>query len=146
MKPINHLIASAVTGGLFYLWSRSFLASGVCFLAGVLIDLDHFCDFFLFHKRSSFNLRKFYASCIEGSLDRLYIFLHSAELIFLLWIAVILGNLNLIWASVAVGVSAHLLLDIVNNNVFPQTYFLIYRLSKGFRAEFFFRDGLHQKT
>lgn len=142
MKPIKHLLVSISAGGLFYFYSRSVLASFICFLSGVLIDLDHFCDFYLNYNRLSKNLKEFYLTCTELKFDKIYLFFHSLEVIFLFWILIIVGKLNLIWLAVAVGITLHIMLDIIGNNTFQYSYFLIYRLQKGFRTNSLFKDAL----
>lgn len=142
MKPVKHLVASSAAAGLFYLYSNSLLASLVCFLSGVFIDLDHLYDYYRNSRRLTFNARDFYYSCIDGRFEKLYLFFHSLELIFLFWILIIIFKLNLIWVAFGVGITLHLIQDIVGNSLFAYSYFLVYRVYKGFRTEFFFKNAL----
>ncbi len=143
MKPLNHILASSVAGGLFYLFSKSIVAGFVCFLSGVLIDLDHFFDFCFYSKKITLSLRKFYVSCMELKFNKLYLFFHSLELIILFWFLIIIFKLNLIWVALAVGITCHMFLDIIgNDHLFVRSYFFIYRLSKGFKTEAFLKDAI----
>jgi hypothetical protein len=140
LSPVKHLVASSVSGAIFYLYSKSFWPSLVCFLSGIFIDLDHFCDFYLHYKRFAINLREFYFNCIDLKFDKLYLFLHSWELVLTVWFLIIILKLDLIWIALAVGVTLHTLLDALGNNASSFSYFFIYRMLKGFRAELLFRN------
>ncbi|MDP2939343.1 MAG: hypothetical protein Q8O13_04585 [Candidatus Omnitrophota bacterium] len=142
MRPIKHLVASCATGALFYLYSKSVLASLVCFLSGVFIDLDHVFDFYFHYKRLTLSIKEFYLSCEEYRFDRLFLFFHSLEWILLLWILIAIFKLNLIWVAFALGISLHIVMDMIGNRLFSYAYFFIYRWLKGFRAESLSRDAL----
>ena len=141
MRPVKHLLSSAAVGGIFYLYSNSFFSSSICFLSGVLIDLDHFIDFYLNYKRWPLNLQEFCSNCLEFKFGRLYVFLHSLELIAFVWLLIIILKMNLIWVAVATGITLHIILDIAGNKVEPFSYFLIYRFKKRFEAKLLFKDA-----
>lgn len=105
----------------------------VSFLAGVLIDLDHLFDYFSIH-RFTFNVRKIYYCCLYMRLKNLYLLLHSYELVALLWIATYVFSLSNTWKAVAIGMTQHIILDQMVNPMKTFGYFIVFRISKGFRS------------
>lgn len=141
MRPLKHILSSAAAGGAFYIYSSSIAASFICFLSGVLIDLDHFYDYYLNYKKWPLSLKDFYLSCIEHKFKRAYLLLHSLELVALLWFFIVIFRLNLFWVAVALGVSLHFLLDILGNRAYFFTYSFIYRMQKDFLAKLLFKHA-----
>jgi len=120
----------------------------VCLLAGVLIDLDHVVDFYIHKQAKSINPLKFYRDlcdwCLGLKFDFLYIFLHSIELIFLIWLLIWIFNLGIFWIAIAVGFTQHMILDLIFNikRFLPlRGYFFFYRMKKAFKKEFLLRKA-----
>ena len=88
-------------------------------LTGVLIDLDH--------------LLEYYRWFIKEDHTRVWLFLHSYELVVPAFLAGYLSG----WDPVVLGVSfaflGHLLTDQLTNPVGPLAYFFTYRGMKGFQ-------------
>ena len=105
------------------------------FVVGVFIDADHFLDFYLNKGFSlKFNLMNFYKTCVEYKLTKFYFILHSFELLIILWLIIIAYPTNLILWGIAIGMTQHLILDIIFNRIGLKGYFLSYRLIKNFEA------------
>ena len=131
-----HAISSACAGGAVYAATASPLAAGSCVLAGVFIDLDHLVDFFAL-AGERFTVRGFLAYCNEVRGRRLYLPLHSIELL-ALWALWASGNAHPAGLGALVGGGLHLLLDQVGNRkmgISPWFYFLSYRALQGFRKD-----------
>lgn len=110
---------------------------GGCFLSGVLIDLDHLIDFYLF-SGEKFSRERFFSRCLEGRRERISLLFHSYERFGLLCVvawcvdsAVVRG---LLW-----GTGLHVAFDQIGSGrkyrLSPWFYFLVYRIAVGFRRE-----------
>jgi len=107
------------------------------FLGGLLIDVDHFLDHFL-----SFGLNFNYEYFISGEYfmmsNKAYIIFHAVEYVIILGLIYFFlkdQKRKMIFASLALGVLAHLLIDIflVPNPI--KGYFIIYRILNGFNVD-----------
>ncbi|MBF8266974.1 MAG: hypothetical protein HW388_482 [Dehalococcoidia bacterium] len=137
LKPAGHAAVSLALGGGTYLVTGSPGSVGVALLTGVLVDLDHLPDF--------------YRWFILDQSNRIWLLLHSYELL----IPAILLSYATDWNPLALagtlGFLVHLLCDQWANGVRPLTYFFTYRALKGFRtsemapwtAESVYSDLLH---
>lgn len=140
IKPTAHIIwslaISSCLGACFHSLS-SFLVS---FLAGIFIDVDHVIDYYV-NEKVTLNLRKMYVWCARQKHKFVYIWFHSIELIIILWIIITVFRLGLFWIALAVGLTQHLILDIIFNHAIVNNYayFLTYRISKGFNKSYIFK-------
>jgi hypothetical protein len=117
-------------------WPAAFAAG----ISSVLLDLDHLSDYVLCN-RGWGGLDHFFKSCEEGKLDRLYLVLHSFELVILLWLLIGFGTAAAWGVGLAIGVSGHLLLDWLGNRhiVQPSFYWLWFRAANGFDGNALYR-------
>ena len=103
----------------------------LCLLFGWLIDLDHLIDFFILNKKKDlFNLNLFISGSYFQKSQKIYIFLHSYEITFFLFISSIMVEQNIFY--VALAHFFHLLQDQITNKVKKSSYFFIYRLLNNF--------------
>ncbi|HLG69548.1 MAG TPA: hypothetical protein VK009_03895 [Chloroflexota bacterium] len=102
---------------------------------GVLVDLDHFIDYWYAEGRICFNLRTFLRTRYWERSGRLFVLFHAFEylpIVFLVWQA----WKGRRWAVAATAaMSSHLLADHLVNELKPLGYFLLYRVAHGFRAD-----------
>lgn len=101
------------------------------FIAGVFVDLDHLIDYSLNHSFTT-NLKFIYDACAKIDIERLYILMHSYEVMALLWILIYTFSLSIVWKAVAIGLTQHLILDQLANPINTYGYFLAYRIINGF--------------
>jgi hypothetical protein len=135
MKPTGHAIASGVIGFFVWLYFKSIPAAIVSFLAGTLIDFDHFFDYYVNH-HFTLSIRKVYAASSETDFPRLYLLFHSYELVLILWASIGIFSLGIFWKALAIGLTQHIILDQMTNPVTLPAYFIIYRIVKGFKKEY----------
>ena len=103
----------------------------LCLLFGWLIDLDHLIDFLLLNKKKDyFNLTLFFSGSYFQKTQKIYIFLHSYEITFILIIFSSLHDKYIYY--VALAHFLHLVQDQTFNKVRFFSYFFIYRLSNNF--------------
>ncbi len=140
----EHIIASSITSAGIYIATRSARMAAVSFAAGVLLDLDHFVDYWKDH---SFNLDipRFFTACHECDLTKTRLFLHSAELLLFLTAAAYFTRSGVITA-LALGLCQHLAFDQFSNEIYPASYIFAYRLSKGFRVEAIFSNKIWEQS
>lgn len=135
MRPVPHVIISLGISAFIYYWFQSLIAALVCFFTGVLLDIDHIPEY-LALKGKEKSIKDFYYSRLADGQPKVYLILHSYELIFLLWLVIAIFHLGLFWVAAALSVTSHLVLDQLFNPIHrPYTYFLIYRAIKKFDSQ-----------
>ena len=138
MKPTHHLLISAALSILLLIWFKSWHAALACLLGGVFIDLDHHLDYFIDKKKIPLSYQELFDFGAHGTESKLYLFLHSYELLTLFWLLIWYLHLNDIWIGLALGFSVHMICDQIVNPVRPLGYFLIYRMKYGFERKHIF--------
>jgi len=113
MKIENHLITTVLLVTVSYLVTRSWQSAIGLFIGGVLIDLDHFVEFW-YDNGLSFNMPRFFAYGNKGINSRYFIFFHSYELLIILLFIAYHSSLPLLFYGVIIGMSCHLLIDYIN--------------------------------
>jgi hypothetical protein len=138
MKPTYHVIISGGVTAVFALWVKSKTAVLACFLSGIFIDLDHHLDYFLVRKKLPLSYKKLVDFCDKDQ-GPLYLFLHSYELLILMWICIYYFSLGNVWVGIAVGFTTHILCDEFANPFRPLAYFLTYRIKHKFNRKMLFK-------
>jgi len=134
MRTIHHVITSAGVGLATYHRYKSAAAAVASFLAGWLIDLDHLFDYVKAHgwKLDWF---RFNEAAHEKYSGKLYLPLHSYELLALFFLLLRGPQLKPFRVGITLSILTHLILDQRGNpNRSPLTYFLAHRIRKGFQA------------
>lgn len=129
---ICHLFFSFMAFGIIFIAFHDLRWAVLAFLSGIFIDLDHFVDYFMTYK-FSFKLKNFFLSyqCVDSG--KVYVFLHSWEVVFLILMTGFFTGLEKSAAAVVLGMSLHLLVDqVLNFKKEPRFYFLTYRFMKNF--------------
>jgi hypothetical protein len=121
----------------FLVWQKSgsLMHALIVICAGVLIDLDHFVDYFSAQHR--FDLRLFFSTTYVED-GKVYLFLHSWELIaFLFLLGSWLHSAGVFLCAFSLAV--HVAVDNVQRQK-PLVYFFIYRLINKFDVRTLFPD------
>jgi len=136
MKIPGHVIISLAGSGILYRYTDSFSASLWFLISGVFMDADHYIDY-LRERGMSLNLKKVYLACENAHKDfkKLFLIFHSYELLMIMWLAVFFFKLDLVWASVTLSLTLHLISDQITNPVSPLGYFLLFRAANNFAAK-----------
>ena len=135
MNLSNHIAVSLAVSGIIYFVFYSLPAFFSSLAGGILIDIDHAVDYF-FHNGIDWRAGRFFEWCYNDRWQRLVLILHSVELVFLLWLVIWFFNLGIVWMAFAIGMSQHLVLDILSNKrVKVMSYFFVFRCFQGFRKE-----------
>jgi len=133
-------LTSGIISVFVWYYFRSINCAIISFASGVLIDLDHLVDYYTSHD-FTFRVKSIYSACIRLDLDRLYLVLHSYELIALLWFSIYLFSLPDVWKAVAIGFTQHLIFDQITNPFNPFGYFMTYRATKGFDTKLLLEEA-----
>ncbi len=138
MRPIRHLATAALLGGGAYLLTGKPPAALAIGAGCVLQDIDHVFDYVLdqgftpglkylagdARKRSDFKLR------------RIYLLFHGWDILAALALLYFFVYPNTVFLYFLIGALVHLSMDQLGNpGSCRVTYFLAYRISKGFRRE-----------
>ncbi len=119
----SHVAITAFFAWLFYKHTLGWLWPCLAVLGGILIDLDHFLDYFMYYG-AKFDIRDFVCNRFLAS-GKIYLVFHAWELIFIL-----LGlSFFVSWIfPLAISMAAHILFDqLTNHPGEPFFYFLAYR-------------------
>lgn len=138
MRPLKHIIASAILGIGFLLFVKPPWAALIVFLTGVFIDLDHLVDFWALKPARPFNVKDFLDSEeYDKQVKWIFVFFHSYEIIAGLWLWAVLAHWPIWPTALAAGATLHMILDINNLKhpckMRPLTYFLVFRIAKKFK-------------
>jgi len=137
MNTQAHIITSVALATALYTHSHSIAESAACFLTGVLIDLDHLIDFYLF-SGEKFSRKRFFSWCLEGRWQKITLLFHSYEIYGLLFLASFFFD-SAVLRGLLWGAGLHLVLDQVANSMkyrlSPWFYLLGFRIAVGFRKE-----------
>lgn len=139
IKLRYHTIASLGGSVIFYLIFNSFFCALICFLAGILVDLDHFFDYVKYTGWNT-NLKQFFHYSYGAKFKQFYLLFHSYEYLPLIAIIIIISDYNLLLIAAAIGFTQHLIFDQFTNPVKPLAYFLTYRSKNKFSKESFLKD------
>jgi len=144
MTATKHVIISGITGIAFGYFMQSWLAFVSSFLGGILIDVDHIIDFYIRKKRISLSIKELENFCMKEKEGKMYLIFHSYELILALWLTAYFFP-HVIWIGLLFGMSVHLILDQIFNNVYPWAYFGCYRAKHGFVQKVFFNEDFYEE-
>jgi len=139
MKPKQHIVVSGIISYMVYMVTKSPISGLASFLAGILIDLDHLIDYCLNYGHT-YKLKEIYKAIDELRLAKVYVLLHSYEVLIVFWGLVFLVPLNHVYFAIAIGMTQHMFFDQLCNPASPKAYFLIYRIANGFKREAFVDD------
>ena len=132
MKPQYHLVSSTIVASILYLVFKSWSMALSCFLSGIFIDIDHIYDYLREHK-FTFKAKDFSYEFYSGNFNRMILFFHSWELLFLIAIIAWLTKWNPIITGVFIGFGHHLVLDTFHNTDTFRTYSFIWRWNRDFK-------------
>jgi len=134
-----HAIVSLSGGVIIYLLTQSFLKAVLFTIVGIFIDIDHCFDYVRTWGWRVVSVREFMKIFYMHKLKKLYVFLHSYELLILF--GLFLWYLKIDWGWVVLlSLTIHISMDQIYylthfRGAAPWFYFLFYRASKGFDIE-----------
>jgi hypothetical protein len=132
MKASYHIVASAGISLGFQATMHSWPATLGCFLSGVLIDIDHYLDYYIIRKKFPYRYKDLVDFCFDAKENKNYLFFHAYEFLLILWLLIYFFNLGLIWTGIALGLTTHVIFDQFFNPIKPLFYFLTYRIANQF--------------
>jgi len=136
-----HVLSASVFCAIIYSASGKLSYAAAFLMGAVFIDLDHLIDSFLFSK-TKFNLKDFFSASHINS-GKVYLILHSWELIFVLFLVSYTLNSAQLFIF-ACGLTLHLTIDIVQRKN-KLAYFIFYRLMKKFDVKVILPEVLEKK-
>jgi len=140
LGPIGHLFLSAAIAGGSYAATGSLPIAASAFSIGVLMDADHLFDYayYLFHTKKKIrqaNLKQFLNSSYMEETERVFLPLHSYELLILIWlVCVVFFSIPLaIWLTVSFAI--HLTADLLSYRPLFITYSFTVRAMNHFKRD-----------
>lgn len=127
----THIVVTLIVSIVIYKIYLSFTLVALVVVGGILIDVDHFIDYFLY-AGLKFNLKKFALIDFLKS-GKIYIFFHSWELVIFIYFTGLLLGLGRYTLALSLGMLGHLLVDSLFQKAFLP-YSLFYRMWYNFDA------------
>jgi len=134
VKVKYHIAASGIVSYMVYIMTNSLINTAASFAAGILIDCDHCVDYYLNHG-FTYDMRKIYDAMSNVRITKVYLLLHSYELLLASWALAFLHPLNGLYLAISIGFTHHIIFDQIYNPLVSKGYFLSYRIAMGFRKE-----------
>ena len=135
MRTSGHIVVSAAIGLITYVSYGEVGPAVASFLVGTLIDLDHVIDYIYAHGKK-WDWKKVNAAHHEKVSGKLYVPLHSYELILIYFLLTLDPSLTPWRVGITISLIAHFLCDqFFNPNRKFSTYFLINRIINKFEAK-----------
>jgi len=119
------------------MWKNFWASFLSAIIGGVLIDLDHFIDYFLVFGKN-FRLDYFNNGYQFLKSGNLYIFFHAWEYAIILMLLVFTIKskaLKSVFLGLALGLLLHIGTDVVVDRIPPKTYLIINRIDKNFKLK-----------
>ncbi len=110
-------------------------------MVGVLLDLDHFFDYFI-HTGWNTDIKRFFEFSYQLKYTRLYVLLHAYEYMIIVALCLVFSHYHPLIIAAGIGYAHHLILDHLFNRVKPLAYFITYRARNRFSMQSFFKDGV----
>lgn len=137
MKPIYHFLLTIVPSLLVYQYFGLFYSS-IVLIMGVIPDIDHVLDYWYHLGIKPLEITDEY----YFETGKIYVLLHSFELIFVLFLVAYVINNNILFFAVF-GLFLHVLFDSINFSIKNNEdgkdkylfYFFTYRYFKNFQHE-----------
>lgn len=132
---LTHLLVGAFLSFFFYRRCHSKKLILVILIATFLIDIDHLFDYL--HFNGKLNFLEFFSGVdfFAGS-NKVFVFMHSWELVGILWFLGWRQNSSL-FLAMSLVISGHLLVDQFSYTSNPLAYFLIARIINNFSLPWF---------
>ena len=143
IKAKSHFAVSVAVSGILFLLFRSMRISLWSFIGGTLIDIDHIYDYARHPNRDPLhriNLRQFFSLCYNDGLHKVYLLLHSWELVAAVLIyGAVYPPIGTFLVPLGFGMGIHLLLDAMTNPITVVEYSFAVRLSYRFSSQKFYK-------
>lgn len=135
MRVKNHIIISTSLSAIIYYFTKSIFLGVINFIVGVFMDMDHLIDYCLSGPKKLINKDEFLNGFYFDKSGKIYVFLHSYELLIFWWIIVIYFKWYLLGIIVSFAFVSHLVFDQFSYNLHPLVYFFIFRIIKKFKLK-----------
>src|SRR3989338_10037362 len=140
MRTSVHIVVSAAIGLITYVSYGEIGPAIASFLVGTLIDLDHVIDYIYAHGKK-WDWKKFHAAYHENVSGKLYVPLHSYELLLVIFLLTLDSSLTACRVGISLSLLSHFLCDqFFNPRRKFSTYFLIHRIIHKFDTKKVLKD------
>lgn len=131
MKARYHIAASLLVSGLLFWIFKSIPMTLISFISGIFIDIDHLLEY-LISRNVKLDINHFFKFFEEQLLKKSFVFLHSWELLIILFFVCWASGWNLWMAGLLIGMAQHMLLDQIFNPTAAYSYFFVWRIKNNF--------------
>ena len=131
-----HFYVTLIAATIIYVKTKNMAYSGIFIAGGILIDMDHLVDYFLYFK-SRINLNDLFSSTFLKS-GKAYLFLHSWEIVILV-LVYSFSIRSVEWFLLFLSLAMHLTIDNIQRKN-PFAYLITYRILHKFDAQVLFPE------
>ena len=131
MRVRYHIALSVPLAGVLFAVFKSWELAAASLVSGILIDVDHFLDYFVEYGMNT-DLHNFFSSFPEGRYRKIFILLHGWELLLLGAFAAWATHWNPVAVGLCLGYGHHMIADQLTNNVAVFGYSLLWRCARRF--------------
>ena len=140
MRTSGHIVVSATVAIFTYAQFGEIGPAIGSLLVGTLIDLDHVIDYIYAHGKK-WDWKKFHAAYHENVSGKLYVPLHSYELLLVIFLLTLDSSLTAWRVGISLSLLSHFLCDqFFNPRRKFSTYFLIHRIIHKFDTKKVLKD------
>ena len=145
MNAGYHVVVSAGVSLGLQATLHSWPATLGCFLSGVLIDVDHYLEYWIIKKKFPFRFKDLQDFCDFSETKKTYLIFHGYEFLLILWFLIFFLQLNLVWLGVILGLTVHMIFDQFTNPIKPLFYFIIFRIRHNFEKSKILSESYYQR-
>ena len=139
LSPDDSTLATLGGEGPLRIWDP---VTGANLITGIFLDIDHYIDYTA-ECGIRFNIKNFFKVCDEELTKRVFVLLHSWELLVLTFSAAWLLQWNPWVTGLSIGYMHHMVTDQYVNAPYKGSYFLAYRVWHKFDRRKTFRVNEH---
>lgn len=143
-----HFISGIIAGLIVWrVWKNFYLSSFFSIIGAVLIDLDHFIDYFIafgWNFRFEYFIRGY--QFLENG--KIYVIFHGWEYVVLLIVLVAILKNRAVKAAIlalALGLFFHVGADVLLNDIPIRSYSIIYRVKNNFNIQKLVEKGHYER-
>ena len=131
-----HLSVAVLFGILIYRWYESFHLVALLIGISLFMDVDHLFDCVM-ALGSNFNVKDMVQGTYWAHTDKLFVLLHSWELLIPVWVICCIKKRFDIGVTITLAFLGHILVDQFTYTMHPLAYSFIYRMLHGFKSAYF---------
>lgn len=126
MNVKYHFVVAVIMSIMIFFLFKDLTISIFFFLSSFFIDVDHILDYWIHRKMFKLSFKDFMKMCKEYKVIKVVILFHSYELI-VIFLLILLFWYNKLFVGIIIGMTTHILIDVLSNPILLRSYSFIFR-------------------